>query len=180
MMAICSICIHLSVNQVRSVKYTNPYPHHANVGELRACAEASSCGICVLLWRTMDELTQLDSSKPAILIYNGIPQVISLGLSSTGYLAVGSGNTANEEVIMVPPISELGTQDVSAFYPLQCSTGGPTLYTGAFTCTVTTTRFSMLPNIVFEFIAVSPVWVQMDPGSPNGFGEFSLTAVPVF
>lgn len=65
-MATCSACIHLSVNQLRMIDYHNPYPHHTNVGELKACAKASSCGICVLLWRTMDNLTQLDSSKPAI------------------------------------------------------------------------------------------------------------------
>lgn len=62
----CPACANLSVTQLRKNDHNNPYPHHTSVGELKACAEALSCGICVLLWRTMDDLTQLDSSKPAI------------------------------------------------------------------------------------------------------------------
>jgi hypothetical protein len=65
-MVTCSACALLSVNQLRKIDYKSPYLHHSNVGELKACVEASSCGICVLLWRTMDDLTRLDSSKPAI------------------------------------------------------------------------------------------------------------------
>ena len=65
-MATCSACAELSVDQLRKIDYKDPYRHHANVGELKTCAEASSCGICILLWRTMDDLTQLDSSNPAI------------------------------------------------------------------------------------------------------------------
>jgi hypothetical protein len=55
------------VNFLRKVDYKEPFLHHADVGELKACAEADPhCGICLLLWRTMDDLTRLDVSKPAI------------------------------------------------------------------------------------------------------------------
>lgn len=65
-MITCSACAKLSVDQLRKIDYNDPYPHHTNVGELKGCAETSSCGICVLLWRTMDDLTQFDSSHAAI------------------------------------------------------------------------------------------------------------------
>jgi hypothetical protein len=104
-MVTCSACANLSVNQLRRFDHNDPYPHHTNVGELRACAETSSCGVCVLLWRTMDDLTQLDSSE-AIQdhpdeLYGLYGQFYDDNDIKYGDIAVGGGLPSFESAIKI-------------------------------------------------------------------------------
>ncbi|KAH8590671.1 heterokaryon incompatibility protein-domain-containing protein [Bisporella sp. PMI_857] len=63
----CAACTEISVDYLRKFDHNKLFQHHDSFGELKDCAEADpSCGICLLLWRTVDGVTRLDISKPAV------------------------------------------------------------------------------------------------------------------